>query len=49
LAYERTTVFEHGASLDFLEHDCTSIHQDLLGLTQPSKATVIFWMATVIF
>src|SRR5215470_5884882 len=27
LIYEPTTVFERGPSLDFLEHDCTSIHQ----------------------
>jgi len=27
LIYEPTTVFKHGPSLDFLEHDCTSIQQ----------------------
>jgi len=27
LIYEPTTVFERGLSLDFLEHDCTSIQQ----------------------
>jgi hypothetical protein len=27
LTYERTTVFECGLSLDFLEHDCTPIQQ----------------------
>jgi hypothetical protein len=27
LTYERTTVFECGLSLDFLEHDCTSMQQ----------------------
>ena len=27
LIYEPTTVFERGPSLDFLEHDCTSIQQ----------------------
>src|SRR5262249_27479637 len=29
LIYEPTRVFERGPSLDFLEHDCTSIQQDL--------------------
>jgi hypothetical protein len=40
-----TTVFERGPSLDFLEHDCISIQQGPVGLTQRLKATVIFWTA----
>jgi hypothetical protein len=42
LIYQRTTVCERGLSLEFLEHDCTSI-QGPVGLTQRLKATVIFW------
>src|SRR5262249_52043753 len=45
---ERTTVFERGLSLDFLEHDCTSHPARLpVGLTQWLKATVIFWTRTL--
>jgi hypothetical protein len=46
LIYERTTVFERGSNLEFLEHDCTSIQQDSpCALLSRPKATVIFWTA----